>query len=99
MVCNFATPSWLVSRCPSDSDYSPLPSRTESFVTCLVPELRKQAHVVIAATHRGHYTDGKSGVTAAGDVEMAWYMLAPIDRCKKDDVPETDSYQKMFRMP
>ena len=37
----------------------------------LVPELRKQAHVVIAATHMGHYTDGKSGVNAAGDVEMA----------------------------
>ncbi len=37
----------------------------------LVPELRKQAHVVIAATHMGHYADGKSGVNAAGDVEMA----------------------------
>ena len=37
----------------------------------LVPELRKQAHVVIAATHMGHYTDGKSGVNVPGDVEMA----------------------------
>ncbi len=37
----------------------------------LVPDLRKQAHVVIAATHMGHYTDGKSGVNAPGDVEMA----------------------------
>ena len=37
----------------------------------LVPELRKQAHVVIAATHMGHYADGKSGVNAPGDVEMA----------------------------
>jgi 5'-nucleotidase / UDP-sugar diphosphatase len=37
----------------------------------LVPELRKKAHVVIAATHMGHYTDGKSGVNAPGDVEMA----------------------------
>ncbi len=37
----------------------------------LVPELRKQAHVVIATTHMGHYTDGKSGVNAPGDVEMA----------------------------
>jgi 5'-nucleotidase / UDP-sugar diphosphatase len=37
----------------------------------LVPELRKQAHMVIAATHMGHYTDGKSGVNAPGDVEMA----------------------------
>lgn len=37
----------------------------------LVPELRRKAHVVIAATHMGHYTDGKSGVNAPGDVEMA----------------------------
>ncbi len=37
----------------------------------LVPDLRKQAHIVIAATHMGHYTNGKSGVNAAGDVEMA----------------------------
>ena len=39
--------------------------------TALMPELKKQAHVVIAATHMGHYTDGKSGVNAPGDVEMA----------------------------
>lgn len=37
----------------------------------LVPELRKQADVVIATTHMGHYTDGKRGRLAAGDVEMA----------------------------
>jgi 5'-nucleotidase/UDP-sugar diphosphatase len=37
----------------------------------LVPELRGKADMVIAATHMGHYTDGKSGVNAAGDVEMA----------------------------
>ena len=37
----------------------------------LVPELRSQADMVIAATHMGHYTDGKSGVNAPGDVEMA----------------------------
>jgi 5'-nucleotidase / UDP-sugar diphosphatase len=37
----------------------------------LMPELKKKAHVVIAATHMGHYTDGKSGVNAPGDVEMA----------------------------
>ena len=37
----------------------------------LVPGLRRQAHVVIAATHMGHYTNGKSGVNAPGDVEMA----------------------------
>jgi 5'-nucleotidase / UDP-sugar diphosphatase len=37
----------------------------------LVPELRNQAHVVIATTHMGHYTDGKSGVNAPGDVELA----------------------------
>ena len=37
----------------------------------LVPQLRKQADMVIAATHMGHYTDAKSGVNAPGDVEMA----------------------------
>ena len=37
----------------------------------LVPELRKQADMVIAATHMGHYTDGRSGINAPGDVEMA----------------------------
>jgi 5'-nucleotidase / UDP-sugar diphosphatase len=40
----------------------------------LVPELRGlaiKADMVIAATHMGHYTDGKRGVNAAGDVEMA----------------------------
>ncbi len=37
----------------------------------LVPTLRAQADMVIAATHMGHYTDGKSGVNAPGDVEMA----------------------------
>jgi 5'-nucleotidase / UDP-sugar diphosphatase len=37
----------------------------------LVPELRAKADMVIAATHMGHYTDGKAGVNAPGDVEMA----------------------------
>ena len=37
----------------------------------LVPQLRSQADMVIAATHMGHYADGKSGVNAPGDVEMA----------------------------
>jgi len=37
----------------------------------LVPQLRKQADMVIVATHMGHYTDGKSGINAPGDVEMA----------------------------
>jgi 5'-nucleotidase / UDP-sugar diphosphatase len=37
----------------------------------LVPELRSKAHVVIAATHMGHYTNGDRGVNAPGDVEMA----------------------------
>ncbi|OWY38582.1 bifunctional UDP-sugar hydrolase/5'-nucleotidase [Xenophilus sp. AP218F] len=37
----------------------------------VVPELRQKADIVIAATHMGHYTDGKSGVNAPGDVEMA----------------------------
>jgi 5'-nucleotidase/UDP-sugar diphosphatase len=37
----------------------------------LVPELRAKADMVIAATHMGHYADGRSGVNAPGDVEMA----------------------------
>jgi 5'-nucleotidase/UDP-sugar diphosphatase len=37
----------------------------------VVPELRAKADMVIAATHMGHYPDGKSGVNAPGDVEMA----------------------------
>lgn len=37
----------------------------------LLPELRAKADMVIAATHMGHYTDGRRGVNAAGDVEMA----------------------------
>lgn len=37
----------------------------------VVPELRAKADVVIAATHMGHYEDGKHGTQAQGDVEMA----------------------------
>jgi len=37
----------------------------------LVPQLRAQADMVIAATHMGHYADGRHGVNAPGDVEMA----------------------------
>ena len=37
----------------------------------VVPELRKQADVVIAATHMGHYENGNHGSQAPGDVEMA----------------------------
>jgi 5'-nucleotidase / UDP-sugar diphosphatase len=37
----------------------------------IMPELKSRAHVVIAATHMGHYPNGQSGVNAAGDVEMA----------------------------
>jgi len=37
----------------------------------LMPELRGKADMVIAATHMGHYPDGRSGVNAPGDVEMA----------------------------
>ena len=37
----------------------------------LVPELRNQVDVVIAATHMGHYQNGDHGTQAPGDVEMA----------------------------
>ena len=44
----------------------------------VVPELRAQADVVIAATHMGHYVDGRHGSQAEGDVEMA-RAVAGID--------------------
>ncbi len=37
----------------------------------LVPQLRTQADMVIAATHMGHFPDGRHGINAPGDVEMA----------------------------
>jgi 5'-nucleotidase/UDP-sugar diphosphatase len=37
----------------------------------VVPELRQQADVVIAATHMGHYENGQHGTQAPGDVELA----------------------------
>ena len=37
----------------------------------VVPELRAQADVVVAATHMGHYPNGQHGSQAQGDVEMA----------------------------
>jgi 5'-nucleotidase/UDP-sugar diphosphatase len=44
----------------------------------LVPALRAQADVVIAATHMGHYQNGEHGTQAPGDVEMA-RTVAGID--------------------
>ena len=37
----------------------------------LIPKLQTQADVIIAATHMGHYADGRHGSLAPGDVEMA----------------------------
>lgn len=37
----------------------------------LIPELQRQADVIIAVTHMGHYANGKHGSLAPGDVEMA----------------------------
>jgi 5'-nucleotidase/UDP-sugar diphosphatase len=37
----------------------------------LLPELHAKADIVIATTHMGHYPDGRRGVNAPGDVEMA----------------------------
>ena len=44
----------------------------------LVPQLRGQADMVIAATHMGHYPDGRHGGQAPGDVELA-RAVAGID--------------------
>ncbi len=37
----------------------------------MVPELRAQSDIVIAATHIGHYENGNHGTQAPGDVELA----------------------------
>nr|WP_295774523.1 bifunctional UDP-sugar hydrolase/5'-nucleotidase UshA [Rhodoferax sp.] len=37
----------------------------------LVPELRARADLVFATTHMGHYENGRHGIQAPGDVEMA----------------------------
>ncbi|WP_431024024.1 bifunctional UDP-sugar hydrolase/5'-nucleotidase UshA [Halomonas sp. H5] len=37
----------------------------------LLPELRQRADIVIAATHMGHYADGRHGINAPGDVSLA----------------------------
>ncbi len=37
----------------------------------LVPELRKQADLVIAVTHMGHYQNANNGANAPGDVALA----------------------------
>jgi len=42
----------------------------------LLPGLRAQADMVIAATHMGHYMPGKRGINAPGDVELALAMPA-----------------------
>jgi 5'-nucleotidase/UDP-sugar diphosphatase len=39
--------------------------------TRIVPKLRRQADIVIAVTHMGHYQDGQSGINAPGDVTLA----------------------------
>ncbi|MEK8026353.1 bifunctional UDP-sugar hydrolase/5'-nucleotidase UshA [Pseudaquabacterium rugosum] len=46
-------------------------SRPADEARSLVGELRGQVDMVIAATHMGHYVDGKAGVNAPGDVELA----------------------------
>ncbi|OOF14584.1 MULTISPECIES: bifunctional UDP-sugar hydrolase/5'-nucleotidase UshA [Salinivibrio] len=42
----------------------------------LIAELKETEHpdIIIAATHMGHYADGKSGVNAPGDVALARYI-------------------------
>ena len=37
----------------------------------LLPELRASADLVFATTHMGHYEDGRHGIQAPGDVELA----------------------------
>ncbi|WP_428241249.1 bifunctional UDP-sugar hydrolase/5'-nucleotidase UshA [Gynuella sp.] len=42
-----------------------------SVASKLVPELRKKADIVVAATHMGHYANGNYGGNAPGDVTLA----------------------------
>ena len=37
----------------------------------LLPELKKKADIIIAATHMGHYQDASFGINAPGDVTLA----------------------------
>ena len=68
----------------------------------LMSEVKQQAHVVIAATHMGHYTNGARGVNAQGDVEMARQVKGldlivgghsqnPV--CMLDSLNRNDTYQ------
>ncbi|GFR67158.1 UDP-sugar hydrolase/5'-nucleotidase [Elysia marginata] len=46
-------------------------TRPEVEAKALIPVLRKQADVVIATTHMGHYKNGQHGSNAPGDVTLA----------------------------
>ncbi|GAA4649161.1 bifunctional UDP-sugar hydrolase/5'-nucleotidase UshA [Kistimonas scapharcae] len=46
-------------------------TRPEDEAKALIPTLRKQADVVIATTHMGHYKNGQHGSNAPGDVTLA----------------------------
>ena len=46
-------------------------TRPEDEAKALIPVLRKQADVVIATTHMGHYKNGQHGSNAPGDVTLA----------------------------
>jgi 5'-nucleotidase/UDP-sugar diphosphatase len=53
-------------HCPDVSVSSPLET-----ASALVPQLRRDNDIVIALTHMGRYPDGRHGVNAPGDVELA----------------------------
>ena len=64
--------TWVSGRVTNPKSKAGLEFRSPIEVASkLVPTLRTQADVVIAATHMGHYTNGNHGSNAAGDVEMA----------------------------
>ncbi len=46
-------------------------TRPEDEAKALIPVLRKQADVVIATTHMGHYNNGQHGSNVPGDVTLA----------------------------
>jgi 5'-nucleotidase/UDP-sugar diphosphatase len=64
--------TWVSGRVSNPKSTAGIEFRKPADVAAkLVPVLRTQADVVIAATHMGHYTDANHGSNAAGDVELA----------------------------
>jgi 5'-nucleotidase/UDP-sugar diphosphatase len=69
-VVGFTTESTAILGNPEYLEGIDIRSPVEIAQT-LIPKLEKQADLVIAATHMGHYEDGNYGGNAPGDVTLA----------------------------